>query len=256
MRKKLCMRMGIVMMGLALMGFSGCGKTTDKSDAVESVSETESETKTESESESETETESESETETETETLIESESESESETENITETEEVTEPETVIETETEIETAPETQPETELYNPPIDPVSISAVFVADPEYGEYDKPLVGTPIGAENFIVSVSMSDGSVCTNPSGWTAEPLYLGDVNNTITISYHGVSTTIDVECQEIKRGAAAATFPCSVCEQAGVVDCPDCDAASQAECATCGGSGCITCTNCGGSGLVGM
>lgn len=66
---------------------------------------------------------------------------------------------------------------------------------------------IGDNLGAQDFTVTVTYKDGTVLTNPNGWSAAPLALNSAQNTITVSYEGVSTKVVVEASE--RPAAAPT-----------------------------------------------
>lgn len=79
--------------------------------------------------------------------------------------------------------APEPEPE------PVKPVSISAKVSGS--------HTIGDKLSKSDFTVKVTMSDGSVLTDPSGWTASTLTLSSASNSIKVSYEGVSTTITVK-----------------------------------------------------------
>ena len=59
---------------------------------------------------------------------------------------------------------------------------------------------VGDTLTSTDFTVKVTMSDGSVKTNPSGFTVSPLKLSAKTNTLTVSYGGVSSTFTVNATE--------------------------------------------------------
>lgn len=56
---------------------------------------------------------------------------------------------------------------------------------------------VGDTLKTSAFTVKVTMSDGTVLTNPSGWSASPMKLSSTSNKITVSYKGLSTTVTVK-----------------------------------------------------------
>lgn len=56
---------------------------------------------------------------------------------------------------------------------------------------------VGDTLKTSAFTVKVTMSDGTVKTNPSGWSASPLKLSSTSNKITVTYQGLSTTVTVK-----------------------------------------------------------
>jgi uncharacterized protein YkwD len=76
------------------------------------------------------------------------------------------------------------------------PVSITAT-VSGTHY-------IGDSLTGADFTVTVKMSDGSSLTNPAGFTATPLTLSGVTNSITVAYSAegktVSTTITVKAGE--------------------------------------------------------
>ena len=80
---------------------------------------------------------------------------------------------------------PKPNPEPE----PIKPVSISANVS-----GTYH---IGDKLSKSDFTVKVTMSDGSIMSNPSGWTVSSLTLSSASNKITVSYQGISTTVTVK-----------------------------------------------------------
>lgn len=59
---------------------------------------------------------------------------------------------------------------------------------------------IGDDLSAGDFTVVVTMSDGSEMTNPAGWAADRLYLGEVENQITVSYQGIATIVTVIATE--------------------------------------------------------
>ncbi len=56
---------------------------------------------------------------------------------------------------------------------------------------------VGDTLKTSAFTVKVTMSDGTVKTNPSGWSASPLKLSSTSNKITVTYQGLTTTVTVK-----------------------------------------------------------
>lgn len=74
---------------------------------------------------------------------------------------------------------------------PIVPTSILATM-----NGKYK---VGTVLSAKDFTIKITMSDGSVLTNPPGWAATPLVLDKTSNVITVIYKNVKTTITVPAE---------------------------------------------------------
>lgn len=69
------------------------------------------------------------------------------------------------------------------------PVSIEAVVGG--------KHYLGDTLSAKDFTITVKMSDGSVLTNPSNWSAWPLKLVDTVTNITVKYQNVSCIINVD-----------------------------------------------------------
>lgn len=59
---------------------------------------------------------------------------------------------------------------------------------------------IGETLGAQDFTVTVTYQDGTVLTNPNGWAAGPLTLDGTQNTITVSYAGVSTEVVISATE--------------------------------------------------------
>lgn len=59
---------------------------------------------------------------------------------------------------------------------------------------------IGDELSAADFKVVVTMSDGSSMTNPAGWAADCLHLGDAENYITVTYQGIATEIVVYATE--------------------------------------------------------
>lgn len=59
---------------------------------------------------------------------------------------------------------------------------------------------IGEDLSAADFTVVVTMSDGSEKTNPAGWAADHLHLGEEENRITVTYQGVMTIITVYAKE--------------------------------------------------------
>ena len=59
---------------------------------------------------------------------------------------------------------------------------------------------IGDTLSGADFTIKVTMSDGNVLTNPSGWAAAPLQLSAASNVITIAYADVSTQITVNASE--------------------------------------------------------
>lgn len=85
----------------------------------------------------------------------------------------------------------------------------------------------GDTLNAADFIIHVTMSDGSVVKNPAGWSADPLYLSGENNTIRVTYAGLST--DCTVQAVERPAD----PPAVAETAPVRQEPADENAEEAE-----------------------
>lgn len=94
------------------------------------------------------------------------------------------ETETIDETETQAEAATE-EAETEQPTAAPVPVGISASYIGSKYAGE--------TITAGDLVVAVTLSDGSVITNPEGFNASPLNLTAENN-IIVSYKDVACTI--------------------------------------------------------------
>lgn len=59
---------------------------------------------------------------------------------------------------------------------------------------------MGDTLSAADFVITVVMSDGSTYKNPSGWGADPLYLGSNENIITVTYQGMTTEVVLHAQE--------------------------------------------------------
>lgn len=59
---------------------------------------------------------------------------------------------------------------------------------------------IGDVLTAEDFTITVEMSDGSVLTNPAGWGATPLELSASSNDILVAWEGLYTTVNVKAQE--------------------------------------------------------
>ncbi|MBO7514642.1 MAG: hypothetical protein J6T47_03340 [Lachnospiraceae bacterium] len=100
------------------------------------------------------------------------------------------ETETIDETETQAEAAAE-EPETEPTAAEPVPVGISASYIGSKYAGE--------TITAGDLVVAVTLSDGSVITNPEGFNASPLNLTAQNN-IIVSYKDVACKITFAAPE--------------------------------------------------------
>lgn len=59
---------------------------------------------------------------------------------------------------------------------------------------------IGDHLTAADFTVEVTMGDGSVITNPDGWTASTLQLNTDQTQITVTYKGISETVTVKAAE--------------------------------------------------------
>ena len=113
-------------------------------------------------------------------------------TEEDLQTDAAAEAETIDETETEAAAVVEaeiTEPEPEIVMPA--PIGISATYIGS--------KYVGETITASDLVVAVTMSDGSVITNPEGFIAAPLLL-TAQNDVTVSYLDVACSIRVEAPE--------------------------------------------------------
>ena len=102
------------------------------------------------------------------------------------------ETETIDETETEVAAVVEaeiTEPEPEIVMPA--PIGISATYIGS--------KYVGETITASDLVVAVTMSDGSVMTNPEGFIATPLLL-TAQNEMTVSYMDVACSLRFEAPE--------------------------------------------------------
>ena len=107
-------------------------------------------------------------------------------------TDAVAEAETIDETETEVAAVVEaeiTEPEPEIVIPA--PIGISATYIGS--------KYVGETMTASDLVVAVTMSDGSVITNPEGFIATPLLL-TAQNDVTVSYMDVACSIRFEAPE--------------------------------------------------------
>ena len=113
-------------------------------------------------------------------------------TEEDLQTDAAAEAETIDETETEAAAVVEaeiTEPEPEIVMPA--PIGISATYIGS--------KYVGETITASDLVVAVTMSDGSVITNPEGFIAAPLLL-TAQNDVTVSYLDVACSIRFEAPE--------------------------------------------------------
>lgn len=77
---------------------------------------------------------------------------------------------------------------------PVKPVEVTPKKLTATVSGSYE---IGDTLKTSDFTVKVTMSDGSVLTNPSGWTASSMKLTAPSNTITVTYKGISTTVTVK-----------------------------------------------------------
>ena len=77
---------------------------------------------------------------------------------------------------------------------PAEPVEVTPKKLTATVSGSHK---IGDTLKASDFTVKVTMSDGSVLTNPSGWTASTMKLTAPSNTITVTYQGISTTVTVK-----------------------------------------------------------
>ena len=59
--------------------------------------------------------------------------------------------------------------------------------------------LVGDTLERSDFTITVTMSDGSVLTDPPGWTASTMELTSTSNKITVRYDGLKTTVTVPAE---------------------------------------------------------
>jgi uncharacterized protein YkwD len=159
---------------------------TEETEAITKIVETE-ETEAIREIETEIETETETEIETEPAEVIEELQETAEEIDIVEEALQngaAAETETIDETETQAEAATE-EAETEQPTAAPVPVGISASYIGSKYAGE--------TITAGDLVVAVTLSDGSVITNPEGFNASPLNLAAENN-IIVSYKDVACTI--------------------------------------------------------------
>ncbi|GEM_PF-4676573 len=95
------------------------------------------------------------------------------------------------ETEPETQSQPQTEPTPEQTQPtPVVPASISASVSGGDR-------VVGSSLSVYDFTVNITMSDGTVLTNPPGWGASPMLLeNEGDNVVTVSYGGLATQIVV------------------------------------------------------------
>lgn len=77
---------------------------------------------------------------------------------------------------------------------PVKPVEVTPQKITATVSGSHK---IGDTLKTSDFTVKVTMSDGSVLTNPSGWTASTMKLTASSNTITVTYQGISTTVTVK-----------------------------------------------------------
>ena len=70
---------------------------------------------------------------------------------------------------------------------------------------------IGDTLSAADLVVKVTMSDGTVLTNPPGFGADPLVLTQASNTITLSYGGVSGKITVNASARPAPPTATPVP---------------------------------------------
>jgi len=59
---------------------------------------------------------------------------------------------------------------------------------------------IGDNLSAGDFTITVTYSDGSTKKNPAGWSADILNLSSSSTTITVSYQGFTTTVEVSATE--------------------------------------------------------
>ena len=107
-----------------------------------------------------------------------------------TETTEVTEAPEPTET---AEVAEDSKP-TEAPKEAEQPKEVEAVSIEATVNGTHN---VGDTLSAEDFVVTINMSDGSKVKNPAGWTANPLALTIESTEITVAYNGLTTKVTVK-----------------------------------------------------------
>ncbi len=93
-------------------------------------------------------------------------------------------------------TEPDTEPVPDTKEPSIQIVATPEKINASVKGTHY----VGDNLTGADFVVEVTMSDGSVLANPEGFTAAPLALSQENTQITVSYGGLSTVIVAEAKK--------------------------------------------------------
>ncbi|MBO7514398.1 MAG: hypothetical protein J6T47_02065, partial [Lachnospiraceae bacterium] len=128
-------------------------------------------------------------------------------------------PETASETETESETVPATDPEPETtQEETTEAATQAAVVPAELKATVRKAYYVGDTLAARDFIIEVVMSDGTVLTNPQGWTAAPLVLSNVTNDVTVAYDTLSIVLNIPAQERPQSTLPAGINHAVIQSA--------------------------------------
>ena len=81
--------------------------------------------------------------------------------------------------------------------PETTPAPVTAVSITGKVNGTH---YIGDTLSAGDFVITVTMSDGSKLTNPAGFAVSPLTLSAATNTLTCAYGGVSGTFTVNAAE--------------------------------------------------------
>lgn len=81
--------------------------------------------------------------------------------------------------------------------PETTPAPVTAVSITGKVNGTH---YIGDTLSAGDFVITVTMSDGSILTNPAGFAVSPLTLSAATNTLTCAYGGVSGTFTVNATE--------------------------------------------------------
>ncbi len=81
--------------------------------------------------------------------------------------------------------------------PETTPAPVTAVSITGKVNGTH---YIGDTLSAGDFVITVTMSDGSTLTNPAGFAVSPLTLSAATNTLTCAYGGVSGTFTVNATE--------------------------------------------------------
>lgn len=179
----------------------GTTEETAEPSEVTSIPETEEESETESRTEEESESPSESETEEETEAT----SEETTEAPTPTPTEAPSAPPTPTAAPTATPTPVPTATPTPVPTTPPTPTPVpeptkAPVTVASVTGKVNGTHYIGDTLSAGDFVITVTMSDGSVITNPAGFGVSPLKLSAASNTLTATYQGVSGQFTVTATE--------------------------------------------------------